>query len=617
MRKEERKVRKKSVYNAARTNDFYTAEEKTMRTETKTNDVTIRHYDVNDLPKTAKNLDGFVMRIKEFRNWMDCDVIFDDTYEDDTEAIVRHVCPGLYLTGNIIHPQFVMGHKSFPYAKIGKIQTAANGKKYCIIDAANNHSVTIMTEDGSTIDHRNPNYIKRGFFGLEKGTTAMHSYNGKEYTLEVGLTLPNKDGDLVKILEIGKISNNGSGTRRIDVEVTHDNEAYKLTNQTEAAFWKGSLTVKKAKRLAHKMRIESSGESLPKMLNTSDGHRYILESIQLNSRLEVLVDGVGRKNVARTDYLNGTIKLGEWYKAGRNIIEHETAFSNKNDLMRITAYRTAMDVDIEIHTPFGVQNATHRTIDNFRKGKITPDDAQKEAARIAENKIAKRFAVGLGRTGRLSMNRAGQRMGIMKVHADGLLDVVFEETGNVKKGQTWYAFQHGLILDADSTPEVLMETMQKLEGETPDVNEFRATVFGTQVAANNVSAATAEKIAETVASKLESVWGIRNQAIKSAPKETEDALIVGIRRFVNTVNILAIGRLPSIREYMKALANYAEGNILSRLEAGEDVKDMQIEIEIMLDVANEGTSAKTGDKIFDERYAAAVMELQKALKAGF
>ena len=111
-------------------------------------------------------------------------------------------------------------------------------------------------------------------------------------------------------------------------------------------------------------------------------------------------------------------------------------------------------------------------MDNFRKGKITSDDTKKEAEKIAENKTAKRFAAGLSRTYRLSMNRAGQRMGVMKVHADGLLDVVFEETGNVKKHQTWYAFQQGLILDTDSTPEVLTETMKKLEGETPDVSEF-------------------------------------------------------------------------------------------------------------------------------------------------
>ena len=92
------------------------------------------------------------------------------------------------------------------------------------------------------------------------------------------------------------------------------------------------------------------------MVNTSDGHRYILENIQLDSKLEVLVDGVGRKGVMHKDYLNGTITLGEWYKAGRKIIEHETAFSSQNDPMRITVYRTAMDVDIEIRTPFGVQN---------------------------------------------------------------------------------------------------------------------------------------------------------------------------------------------------------------------------------------------------------------------
>lgn len=588
-----------------------------MKTETKANDVTIRRYEVDDLPKTAKNLDGFVMRIKEFRTWMDCDVIFDDAYEDGTEATVCHICPGLYLTGNIIHPAFIMGHNPFPYANIGVIQTATNGKKYCVIDAANRYSVTIMTEDGSTIDHRNPNYIKRGFFGLEKGATAMHSQDGKEYALEIGLTLPNKDGELVKILEIGKKSNNGSGTRRVDVEIAHDDKVYKLTNQTEAAFWKGTLTASKAKRVARRKPAESAGKDLPKMVNTSDGHRYILENIQLDSKLEVLVDGVGRKGVTHKDYLNGTITLGEWYKAGRKIIEHETAFSSQNDPMRITAYRTAMDVDIEIRTPFGVQTATHRTMDNFRKGKITSDDAKKEAEKIAENKTAKRFAAGLSRTGRLSMNRAGQRMGVMKVHADGLLDVVFEETGNVKKHQTWYAFQQGLILDTDSTPEVLTETMKKLEGETPDVSEFRATVFGTQVAAGNVSEAAAEKIAETVASKLESVWGIKNDAVEQTAKKEENVLSIGIQRFVNTVNVLAIGRLPSIREYMKALANYAEGNILNRLEAGEDAKGMQMELEIMLDVANKGISTKTGDRIFDERYAAAVAQLRKVLKSEF
>ena len=69
-----------------------------MKTETKANDVTIRRYEVDDLPKTAKNLDGFVMRIKEFRTWMDCDVIFDDAYEDGTEATVCHICPGLYFS---------------------------------------------------------------------------------------------------------------------------------------------------------------------------------------------------------------------------------------------------------------------------------------------------------------------------------------------------------------------------------------------------------------------------------------------------------------------------------------------------------------------------------------
>jgi len=94
-------------------------------------------------------------------------------------------------------------------------------------------------------------------------------------------------------------------------------------------------------------------------------------------------------------------------------------------------------------------------------------------------------------------------------------------------------------------------------------------------------------------------------------------LSIGIQRFVNTVNVLAIGRLPSIREYMKALANYAEGNILNRLEAGEDAKGMQMELEIMLDVANKGISTKTGDRIFDERYAAAVAQLRKVLKSEF
>ena len=139
----------------------------------------------------------------------------------------------------------------------------------------------------------------------------------------------------------------------------------------------------------------------------------------------------------------------------------------------------------------------------------------------------------------------------------------------------------------------------------------------TQVAAGNVSEAAAEKIAETVASKLESVWGIKNDAVEQTAKKEENVLSIGIQRFVNTVNVLAIGRLPSIREYMKALANYAEGNILNRLEAGEDAKGMQMELEIMLDVANKGISTKTGDRIFDERYAAAVVQLQKVLKSEF
>ena len=44
---------------------------------------------------------------------------------------------------------------------------------------------------------------------------------------------------------------------------------------------------------------------------------------------------------------------------------------------------------------------------------------------------------------------------------------------------------------------------------------------------------------------------------------------------------------------------------------------MQMELEIMLDVANKGISTKTGDRIFDERYAAAVKQLQKVLKSEF
>ena len=110
---------------------------------------------------------------------------------------------------------------------------------------------------------------------------------------------------------------------------------------------------------------------------------------------------------------------------------------------------------------------------------------------------------------------------------------------------------------------------------------------------------------------------VKNDAVEQTAKKEENVLSIGIQRFVNTVNVLAIGRLPSIREYMKALANYAEGNILNRLEAGEDAKGMQMELEIMLDVANKGISTKTGDRIFDERYAAAVVQLQKVLKSEF
>lgn len=121
----------------------------------------------------------------------------------------------------------------------------------------------------------------------------------------------------------------------------------------------------------------------------------------------------------------------------------------------------------------------------------------------------------------------------------------------------------------------------------------------------------------SICSKLESVWGIKNDAVEQTAKKEENVLSIGIQRFVNTVNVLAIGRLPSIREYMKALANYAEGNILNRLEAGEDAKGMQMELEIMLDVANKGISTKTGDRIFDERYAAAVAQLRKVLKSEF
>ena len=326
----------------------------------------------NDIKPQVETFAGRIARLKEFRNWFDCDVEFPS---DGT--VLQHVNYGCYHFGNVKHPD---DSCEFKFYRVGE-RVEIKGQTLCIVDWIGGHDVTFMFEDGRVVPHKDAKELKRGCFGIQWKS----QFDREEYQrCRIGESFGNKKGEIGTISKIWPmIARVGlcyvdvdyeKGGRTVTVPHVryHDLEAGNVFCYTDAE-----------EQLAAQLPV-----FLPKTMDTFDGHHYEIEHIY-GLKLDVLVDNVLVREVTVDEYLYGKIKLFRPWRTGQSHLG-ETAESVRHQTMQIIVWRSVWDIDVLVDG----EMAAHREYANFRARRIISDRASEElrleraAKRAAKNKAS-------------------------------------------------------------------------------------------------------------------------------------------------------------------------------------------------------------------------------------
>lgn len=355
-----------------------------------------------EMRDTVMTYSGRLATLKDFKNWFDCTVEFDDG------VVLPHANYGCFWFGNIKHPE----DDVLPMApEIGQVKEV-RGRKVAVVDMTSKSNVTFMFENGKVVTGRAYCDLNRGYFGDIRLTN-----KGVENGCYVGEKIINERGETAVITKVYERKNRG-GARYVDIIFNQDGREVTLERKNYRTVLGGRVFCPTPKQ---QLKMEDIPKELPAFMKSQDGRNYRLEEAA-GGLLSVVVDGVLIKRVPYQDYLEGNIKLPKHYNEKAQKIG-ETAVNNNGQDMKLVVWRDASDIDVMVDG----EPATHRTYQNFRYGKITSDRHRKEQEkRFAEEKERKaNLAIisRLAKLGRVSINQMGQRMALWKYSSENNVSV--------------------------------------------------------------------------------------------------------------------------------------------------------------------------------------------------
>jgi len=456
-----------------------------------------RIFNLNEMEKKdiVMTYSGRTAILKDFRNYFDCTVEFDDG------TVLPHVNYGCFWFGNVKHPD-----DTWPMApEIGET-AEVRGRNVSVVDMSSKSNVAFMFDDGKVVTGRAYSDMKRGYFGdirlNQKGAIENGCYVGEE--------IVNKKGETATITKVYERERpNSRSARYVDIAFVKDGKKILVEHKNYRTVLGGNVCCPTAKAQKETEEAAESVKDLPKAVRAKDGTLYRLESI-VGGRLEVIIGGVLVSRVPVQDYLGGGIKLPKGYAEKKKRIG-EKAVSNSGQDMKLVVWRTPTDIDVLVDG----EPATHRTYQNFKFGKITSDryreDLERRVAEEKERKANQAVIARLAKLGRVSINQMGQRMALWKYSSENSVSVIFE-SGTVVR-TTWYAYRNGLVVDP-AEEEKAAEAMHKAEVRD-DREKARKDIF------KNRFTTASEKMAEEAMERTaRDVWGRDRKEFM--PGEEED-----------------------------------------------------------------------------------------------
>ena len=302
--------------------------------------------------KVMKN--GLEAEIIAYRGAFDCDVRFSDGY------IVRNREYGNFKTGRIGHPNHPVYTKPEPEKYLGKENVNSCGLRMKITGYRHASDIDITFEDGATVYHKSVYNFLRGEIGhpsveyqqLEKDRRA------KEI---IGLKNKNTNG-----YEMESVAYRGTG----DIDVRFRNNCY-VRHTRMNQFRSGHIKEPPQAKVGEKS-VSHNGEGIT-----------LLEYVS-NSKVIVRFDDGTVKQTSYCHFKSGDVANPNNPYKPKIRTNHlgEVGKANNGTTVKIVAYRSANDIDVQTEGGVLIQ---HLTYSRFQKGEIDTTDY---ASRIGEERIS-------------------------------------------------------------------------------------------------------------------------------------------------------------------------------------------------------------------------------------
>lgn len=302
--------------------------------------------------KVMKN--GLEAEIIAYRGATDCDIRFSDGY------IARHREYSNFKTGRISHPGHPVYTKPEPEKYLGKENVNGCGLKMKITGYRHSNDIDITFEDGVTVYHKSVTNFLTGDIGhpsieyqqLEKERRArevigMKSRNTSGYEMEI-------------------VAYRGTG----DIDVRFQNDCY-VRHTRMNQFKSGHIKEPPEAKVGEKS-VSRNGEGIT-----------LIEYIS-NSKVIVRFDDGTIKETSYCHFKSGDVANPNNPYKPKIRTNHlgEVGKANNGTVVKIVAYRSAKDLDVETEAGVLIQ---HLSYSRFKTGEIDTTDY---ASRIGEERIS-------------------------------------------------------------------------------------------------------------------------------------------------------------------------------------------------------------------------------------
>lgn len=290
--------------------------------------------------------------------------------------------------------------------RVGTTVTATNGQLMKIIVFRTPLDIDVQFQDGTIVQHKNYQNFKKG--QIKNPNIALKNASRKY----IGHTNISKDGQKMIII------------------------VYRSYHDIDVQFEDGTVVTHKAVGNFKHGRIQNpnflpSVQRVGQVKIASNGQRMKVIRYKNANNIDVQFDdGTVVKHRAWKEFKKGYIQNPNSNKLTENRKNRvgKVAISSSGEKMKIIAYRTTSDIDVQFEDG---TISKHKTFDNFVKG-------------IVFNPNSKNSVVGM-----ITTAKNGLRMRIISIENANNITVQFED-GTIVKKMRLYLFKQGAIPYPDS-----------------------------------------------------------------------------------------------------------------------------------------------------------------------